>query len=139
MIPRKYLLSLRQKIIAQLNDERAHVDKQILTELENGRYRIINKKSNIISAFGAISKKNSENVQLIHDASGRPAGHALNDFATTHHFKYQSVQDAVDLITPGCYFVKLDLANAYWCGKIHPSNYKATGLKWRFKGNSHDT
>ncbi|MEW8545791.1 MAG: reverse transcriptase domain-containing protein, partial [Candidatus Thiodiazotropha sp.] len=123
---------------AVAEDKRAHVEKQILTELENGRYRIVNRKSNIISALGAIPKKDSGNVRLIHDAS-RPAGQALNNFATTHHFKYQFVQDAVHLVTHGCYFAKLDLANAYRCVKIHPSNYKATGLKWRFKGDSHDT
>lgn len=63
----------------------------------------------------------------------------LNDYATTNHFKYQSIQDAVDLVTPGYYFAKLDLANAYRCVKVHPSNFKATGLKWRFTGDKHYT
>ena len=34
---------------------------------------------------------------------------------------------------------KLDLANAYRCIKIHPSNFKATGLKWRFANDNFDT
>lgn len=117
---------------------RAHVEKQIFTELENGRYRIVNNKSNIVSALGAIPKKNSPDVRLIHDAS-RPAGYALNDHAKTNHFKYQSIQDAVDLVTPECFFAKLDLSNAFRCVKIHKSNYKATGLKWRFTGDKYDT
>ena len=123
---------------ATAEHSRAQVEKQIFTELENGRYRISSERSNIVSAIGAIPKKNSSDVRLIHDAS-RPAGNALNDYATTNHFKYQSIQDAVDLVTPGCYFAKLDLANAYRCVKIHPSNFKATGLKWRFTGDKHDT
>ena len=45
----------------------------------------------------------------------------------------------MDLVTPGCYFAKLDLANAYRCVKVHPSNFKATGLKWRFTGDKHYT
>ena len=40
---------------------------------------------------------------LIHDAS-RPKGQAVNDYATTDHFQYQSIQDAVDLVTPNCFF-----------------------------------
>ena len=114
------------------------VEKQIFTELENGRYRISSERSNIVSAIGMIPKKNFSDVRLIHNAS-RPAGNALNDYATTNHFKYQSIQDAVDLVTPGCYFAKLDLANAYRCVKVHLSNFKATGLKWRFTGDKHYT
>ena len=117
---------------------RAQVEKQILTELENGRYRISSERSNIVSAIGAIPKNNSSDVRLIHDAS-RPAGKALNDYATTNYFKYQSIQDAVGLVTPGCYFDKLDLANAYRCVKVHLSNFKATGFKWRFTGDKHYT
>ena len=77
-------------------------------------------------------------MRLIHDAS-RPAGHALNDFASTNRFKYQSIQDATDLVTRGCWFAKLDLANAYRSVKIHQSNFKATGLKWRFANDTSDT
>ena len=107
---------------------RAPVETQILTEIENGRYRIVYEKPHIVSALGAINKKSSSKVRLIHDAS-RPLGYAINDYASTEHFKYQSMQDAIDLVTPGSYFAKIDLANAYRSVKIHPSNYKATGLK----------
>ena len=77
-------------------------------------------------------------MRLIHDAS-RPLGQALNDYAINDHFQYQSIQDAVDLITPNCYLAKVDLANAYRSTKIHPSNFKATGLKWRFKNDDQYT
>ena len=52
---------------------RAQVEDQILTEIENGRYRIVSDKSHIVSALGAIPKKNSPKMRLIHDAS-RPCG-----------------------------------------------------------------
>ena len=48
---------------------RAQVQDQILTETENGRYRIVDDKSHIVSALGAIPKKNSTKMRLIHDAS----------------------------------------------------------------------
>ena len=112
------------------------VEKQIITELENGRYKIVDQKPIIVSALGAIPKKDSNKVRLIHDAS-RPDGLALNDFTTKDKFSYQSLQDAVDLIKPGMFMAKADLANAYRSVKIHPSNYMATGLKWRFSGHQH--
>lgn len=58
-------------------------------------------------------RKILQNVRLSHDAS-RPGGHALNDYATANHFRYQSIQDAVDLVTPGFYFAKLDLADKHY-------------------------
>ena len=85
---------------------RAPVEDQILTELENGRYRIVSDKPYIVSALGAIPKKGSSKVRLIHDAS-RPFGYSINDFASTEHFKYQTMQDAIDLVTPGSYLPKL--------------------------------
>lgn len=111
------------------------MESQILTEIENGRYRIVDRKPNIVLAIGAIPKKNMDKICLIHDAS-RPAGHSLNDFATTNHFKYQSIQDATDLVTR-LLLCKVDLANAYRSVRIHPGNYKATGLKWCFRIDKH--
>ena len=112
------------------------VEKQIITELENGQYKIVDKKTIVASALGAIPKKDSNKVRLIHDAS-RPDGLTLNDFITKDKFSYQSLQDAVDLIKPGIFMAKADLANAYRLVKIHLSNYMATGLKWRFSGHQH--
>ena len=44
-------------------------------------------------------------------------------------------------MTPNCFFAKLhvDIANAYRSVKIHSSNYKATGGKWRFNIDKHYT
>ena len=123
---------------ATAEHSRAQVEKQIYNEIDNGRYRIVNKKPHIVSAIGAIPKKNSPDVRLIHDAS-RPSGSALNDYAINNPFRYQSIQDAVDLVTPGCYFAKLDLSNAFRSVKSHSSNHKATGLKWLFQGDKHYT
>ena len=54
--------------------------------------------------------------------------HALNDYATTDHFQYQSIQDAVDLVTPNCFFAKLDLDYVYRNVKIHPSNSRMVDI-----------
>lgn len=62
-----------------------------------------------------------------------PVGNSLND---TEHFSYRTIQDVLELITLNCFFAKIDLSSAYRSVKIHPSNNKATGLKWRFYGDS---
>ena len=41
-------------------------------------------------------------------------------------------------MTRSCWFAKIDLANAYRYVKIHPSNFKAIGLKWRFANDNFD-
>ena len=117
---------------------REMVEKQILEELKNGHYKIVQNKPKIISAIGAIKKKDSNKIRIIHDCS-RPVGAAVNNFAETEKFSYQTIQDAVDLITPGNYLAKLDLKNAYRSVKIHESNFIATGLKWTFAGDDKHT
>ena len=114
------------------------VELQIKCEIDNLRYIIPDFKPKIVSALGAIEKKNSDSVRLIHDCSCH-VGNAVNDFYAHDPFRYQSLQDAVDLIKP-CYFLaKLDLASAYRSVRIHPSNYTATGLKWTFDGDTSPT
>ena len=114
---------------------RDKVETQILDELAHGHYKFVQDKPTIVSALGAIPKKDSHKVRLIHDCS-RPEKSAVNDFAYLDKFHYQTIQDAVDLITPGAYLAKCDLSNAYRSVRIHPSNCKATGLKWCFQGES---
>lgn len=117
---------------------RQAVEKQIISELENGHYRRVQERPAIVSPLGAIPKSQPGKVRLIHDGS-RPAVGSLNDFALLNPFRYQSVQDAVDMIKPGYYMAKVDLSSAYRSVKIHPSNTSATGIKWRFSGDSTDT
>ena len=109
----------------------------IKLELNHGHYKITDSKPLIISELGAIPKRNSK-LRLIHDCS-RPVGNALNDFAVGNKFQYQTLQDAIDLINPGSFVAKLDLAQAYRVVRIHPSNYPATGLKFTFPGDTEPT
>ena len=83
---------------ATAEHSRAQVEKQIYTEIDNGRYRIVNKKPHIVSAIGAIPKENSPDVRLIHDAS-RPSGSALNDYAIIQYkYKYKYLYSALNII-----------------------------------------
>jgi len=120
-------------------EHRDKVEKQILWELDNGNYEIVKEKPNIVSALGAIPKQGSDDIRLIHDCS-MPLHGSLNDYAELDHkAKYQTIGDAAELVTPGVWMCKVDLKAAYRSIKIGPGNYKFTGLKWRFSGDSHDT
>jgi hypothetical protein len=95
-------------------------------------------KSTIVSALGVVLKSSGA-IRLIHDAS-RPLGKALNDYAAMEYKqKFQTLEDAKSMLSFGCYMVKIDLKSAYRYVAVHPEDYGATGWKWRFKGESHDT
>lgn len=122
------------------NPETKHlVEKQILTELIENRYVIVETKPQIVSAIGAILKPGSNKVRLIHDAS-RPTEGSLNSFAELgEQMSYESIQTAIDFIEKDYYMAKLDLKSAYRSVPVHPDNYPLTGLKWRFIGSDSDT
>ena len=84
---------------ATCQEHRPKVEEQLLLELSHGHYKEVDSKPKIVSALGAIPKKDKNKVRLIHDCS-RPVGNAVNDFCTNNPFKYQSIQNAVDSIKP---------------------------------------
>ena len=117
--------------------QRKAVEKQIKEEIQNKRYKIVSEKPRLVSALGAIPKSDNK-VRLILDAS-RPENVSLNAHAWHNPFSYQRIQDAVDIIEPGYFLAKVDLAAAYRSVKTHESNHVATGLKWTFSGDSEPT
>ena len=115
------------------------VEKQIRTEIGEGRYLISESKPVIVSALGAIPKADSSNIRLIHDCS-QPAGCAVNDYATLDSkTRYQSVQDAVSFLSPKAFMAKVDLKSAYSSVPVHHSNWQALGLQWCFQEHSEPT
>ena len=109
------------------------VSSQILSEIQEGRYVTVKEKPTIVSPLAAIAKDDGT-VRLIHDAS-KPVNLALNDCVLYHDkVKYQSIQDAVNLLKPGSYCCKIDLKSAYRSVGIHPSQYHLCGLKWDLNG-----
>ena len=48
----------------------------------------------------------------------------LNHLLPHESFHYASVQDAVRLSTPGCFYSKLDISNCFLSFPLHPSTYK---------------
>lgn len=64
----------------------ARFEAQILSKLKNGNYQIVDRKPNILSALGAVPKKNSPKERLIYDC-GRTTYSAANEITTTEHYK----------------------------------------------------
>lgn len=116
---------------------RDRVEAQIKEEIHNGRYLVVPNKPHIVSALGAIEKKNKK-IRLIHDAS-RPHGNALNDLWEKEPFSYTSLQDAIDNIKPKYFLAKVDLSNAFRSVKVNPQCHTYTGLKWYFRGDCNST
>ena len=110
------------------------VEQTIREEIQESNYVLTSDKPQIVSVLGAIPKPDSAEIRLIHDCS-RPHGQALNDYITIVYFKYLTLDAAVKQRRPNYFMAKIDLQHAYRSVSIHPSNYKATGCKWKFKGN----
>jgi len=113
------------------------VESQILEELEEGRYIFSKIQPSIVSALGAIPKKQG-GVRLIHDCS-RPAGNSVNDNSLREKFKYQNIQDAIDMVSPGDFMAKVDLKSAYRSVKVNRSEFSRLGIHWTFEGAVHPT
>lgn len=58
----------------------------------------------------------------------------MNDYTGHHSVRYQTIQDACRMAKPGFFCAKLDLKSAYRSVPIHPDDYKATGIYWKFDG-----
>ena len=112
-------------------DNRKRVQDQIVEELENGRYIRCTEQPAIISALGAIPKPGGSAVRLIHDCS-RPQGGAVNELAVAPEIRYQTLQDAAEIIGPGYFMAKVDLKSAYRSVKVHGDGHRHTGLAWQF-------
>ena len=107
--------------------------KRFCDEVSQGNYVPTTRRPTIVSAIGVLPKSDGD-VRLIHDYS-LPENLSLNDYASDdYELRYQSVDDAVRLMTPGCFMAKVDLKSAYRSVNISSHSQKYTGIKWNFGG-----
>ena len=66
----------------------------------------------IVSTFNAVPKPDSSGTCLIHDCS-HSAAYAVNDYADVDKFKYETLDDAISLLSSGYIVGKIDLRHAY--------------------------
>jgi hypothetical protein len=67
--------------------------------------------SNFIHALGAVPKT-EDSVRVIHGLS-RPLDRALNDHMQQVGFEFQTPNDAIEWMRPGCFMAKVDIEGAY--------------------------
>lgn len=106
---------------------------QIELEIKEGNYVQVPSPPVIVSPLGIIPKSDG-GIRIIHDCS-RPKGEAVNDYVSnSHKFKYQSLDDATQLVGHGYFMAKVDLKSAYRSVPISPESKKVTGFKWTLYG-----
>ena len=113
---------------------RDKVEGTLLEEIDAGNYILSDCKPLIVSALGAVPKPDSDEPRLIHDCS-MPLGKGVNSYIEIEKQSFQTLDDAARLIGKDYFLAKVDLRRAYRSVPVHPSNYKALGLKWRFKNS----
>ena len=57
----------------------------------------------------------------------------LNSFVAYHHFKMETIQSILAMITPNCWMASIDLKDAYYSVRIHPSCQRY--LKFCYEGS----
>jgi len=55
----------------------------------------------------------------------------LNESVVYHHFKLDTLEATLPLVTPGCYMTSLDLKDAYYSVPIAPEHQKFLKFTWR--------
>ena len=110
------------------------VEKQLKSELRAGHYKICRQKPQIISAIGAIPKPDSSDIRIIHDCS-RPINTGINAYANPEKFSFETIDSALSLAPYHAWMAKIDIKSAYRHVALHPSQYPATGIKFKFTGD----
>ncbi|CAB4016914.1 Hypothetical predicted protein [Paramuricea clavata] len=54
----------------------------------------------------------------------------LNAHVQYHHFKMESIQSAIRLLTPNCFMASIDLKDAYYCVPIASFHHKYLKFEW---------
>jgi hypothetical protein len=81
-----------------------------------------------VHALGAVPKT-ATSVRVIHDHS-RPYGRSLNAALSQTNFSFDSVDDAVALMTHKCYMAKVDIEAAYRHVPIDPADWDKLAFTW---------
>ena len=55
----------------------------------------------------------------------------LNDFVVKHHFKMDTIKDAINLMKPGCFLASLDFKHAYFSVSVNKRDRKHLSFHWK--------
>ena len=91
----------------------------------------------VSSPLGAVTKKHTDKVRVIHDLSW-PPGQSVNDGISKEDYtlSYSTIDDAVDkclLFSEPCWMAKCDLKNAFTHIITRPADWNQLGFQWEGK------
>ena len=97
------------------------IDSELFKLLSNGV--IVNTPDHVSGTFSK-TKKNGDYRMILNLKT-------FNGFLKLKHCKLESVEDALDLITEGCYFGSVELKDASYTITIHQNYQKYLILFWK--------
>ena len=102
---------------------------------------IIDQEITNLCAKGVITSCDREANDFISTIFLRPkkdGGHRLilnlsklNEFVEYHHFKMESLNDAIRKMTPNCWMCSIDLKDAYYSVPVHSTSQKYLKFRWK--------
>ena len=110
----------------------AEMSDLLLAEIKDGKVSVVTHTPVCVHSLGAVRKANGS-LRPITDCS-RPEGTSINNYmsSTFQSFTYNSVQDAVDVLSPGDYMAVVDISSAYRAVNIDADQARFQGLAWDF-------
>ena len=104
----------------------------LLGELDQFKVSKVNYTPRCVHSLGAVLKSNGK-LRPITDFS-RPEGSSINNFMETtfRSFSYNSVEDAVDILSPGDFMSVVDISSAYRSVNVNPDHVNYQGFSWDF-------
>ena len=114
------------------SDNKSKLQDILLDEMLNHKIVVAVDPPVCVHALRAI-KKASGAICLVTDCN-RPEGLSVNCYtsSTFLSFSYVCCDDAISLMSPGCWMSCVDLQSAYRSVTIHPDDWKYCGLEWDF-------
>ena len=115
-----YELSLSEKEVTAITAEIERLSNiGVIVESEH-------EQNQFVSTIFARQKKDGKHRMILNLSK-------LNDYVEYHHFKMDTLETAIKLITTGCYMVSIDLSDAYYSVPIHVKDQKYLKFTWRGK------
>jgi len=113
---------------------KAKLDHLYRAELEEQKISKVFNKPKCVHAIGAVPRKDRNDPRPITDCS-RPYDGSINDYMFPEKFRYNTVDSAAKLVTPGAWLSIIDIRHAYRSCPVFPPHRTYTGFKWKFSDN----
>ena len=110
------------------------LDKLFQDELCFQRIKEVFNKPLRVNAIGSVTKKDTGEPRPITDMS-RPLNNSVNDYISCESYRYKSIDDAIALMRPDCFFATVDIKSAYRWVPVYPPHRTLQGFRWAFNGS----